>query len=105
MNHPLNNIGYQGLRQRMMSALGKIEDYIDYKLKVAKVRDRNMNGPYYYSENNEQDGYIVLKTTDNHTYTPGDFETPSVFICTADTMDHAASIASLLNGYGNLVDM
>ena len=105
MNHPLNNIGYQGLRQRLISVLGKLEEYIDYMLKAEKVQDCTLYGPYYWAENNEQNGFVVLKTKDNKTHTPGDFDSPSVFICTADTMEHAMSIASLLNGYGSKVDM
>lgn len=35
-NHPLNNIGYQNLRMRLMTILRKLEIYLDLKIKEAK---------------------------------------------------------------------
>ena len=32
MNHPLNNMGYQNLRQRLMTVLRKLDEYLDIKI-------------------------------------------------------------------------
>ena len=36
MNHPLNNMGYQNLRQRLMTVLRKVDEYLDIKIQQEK---------------------------------------------------------------------